>query len=117
MKKSGRMLIILMGITFSTPSFCGDNDEINRFHMLCKMDADVVVNGYEFKKTGLSFSTIAETIKKTFLNKSQTSKASGDDALYLMDMAYTLNPELNDEVIREAAYRLCMKEKLSTDRS
>jgi hypothetical protein len=31
-------------------------------------------------------------------------------------VAYRLNPEIKQEVIREAAYRLCMKEKLSTDR-
>lgn len=108
---------MLICFVVSAPVFSRDDEEINRFDMLCKTDADVVVNGYQFKKTGLPFAAIVDTIKKTFVNKSQTSKASGDDALYLIDVAYALNPELNDEIIREAAYRLCMKEKLSTDRS
>jgi len=117
MKKSGRVLFILMSLAFSIPVFCGDEDEINRFDMLCETDADVVVNGYQFKKSGFSFAAIVDTIKKTFEYKSQKSKTNGNDALYLIDMAYVLNPDLSDDIIREAAYRLCMKEKLSTDRS
>jgi len=116
MNKSVVVLWALAGHAISGSAFSGTEDELNRFHALCKTDADVVVNGYEFKKSGLSYEQIAETIKTAFANKKQTSKNSGNDALYLINAAYRLNPELKIEIIREAAYRLCMKEKLSTDR-
>ncbi|WP_374089725.1 hypothetical protein [Methylomicrobium lacus] len=116
MNKSAVVLLILTGLAASRPALSGTEEELNRFHTLCKTDADVVVNGYEFKKSGLSFAAIRDTIKTAFADKIQTSKDSGNDALYLINAAYRLNPELKTEIIREAAYRLCMKEKLSTDR-
>lgn len=99
----------------SGPAVSGGEEELDRFHSLCKTDADVVANGYEFKKSGLSYEMLADTIKKAFINKTKSSKDSGNDALYLINAAYRLDPELKNEIIREAAYRLCMKEKLSTD--
>jgi hypothetical protein len=116
MNKSSVFLLILTAMAASGTAFGSAEDELNRFDTLCKTDADVLVNGYEFKKSGLSYEMIANTIKNTFASKTQTSKDSGDDALYLINVAYRLSPELRQEVIREAAYRLCMKEKLSTDR-
>jgi hypothetical protein len=116
MNKSNVFLLILTAMAASGTAFGSADDELNRFDTLCKTDADVLVNGYEFKKSGLSYEMIANTIKNTFASKPQTSKDSGDDALYLINVAYRLSPELRQEVIREAAYRLCMKEKLSTDR-
>jgi len=116
MNKSVVVLLLLTGLAASRPALSSTEEELNRFHALCKTDADVVVNGYEFKKSGLSFAMIKDTIRTAFAGKAQTSKDSGDDALYLIKAAYRLNPELKIEIIREAAYRLCMKEKLSTDR-
>jgi hypothetical protein len=116
MNKSAVALMVLAGLAASSPAISGVEDELSRFHDLCKTDADVVVNGYEFKKSGMSYAMIADTIKTAFAGKSQTSKDSGDEALYLIKTAYRLNPELKNEAIREAAYRLCMKEKLSMDR-
>jgi len=110
------VVLLVSTVAASGPAISGVEDELNRFHALCKTDADVVVNGYEFKKSGLSIAMIAETIKTAFGGKAQTSKDGGDDALYLIKTAYRLKPELKNEIIREAAYRLCMKEKLSTDR-
>ncbi|MEC4748279.1 hypothetical protein [Methylomicrobium sp. Wu6] len=116
MNKSVVVLLVSTGLAASGPAISGVEDELNRFRALCKTDADVVVNGYEFKKSGLSIAMIAETIKTAFGGKTQTSKDGGDDALYLIKTAYRLKPELKNEIIREAAYQLCMKEKLSTDR-
>lgn len=116
MNKSVTFLLALTATMASGTAIGSAEDELNRFDTLCKTDADVLANGYEFKKSGLSYEMIANTIKSTFASKTQTSKDSGDDALYLINMAYRLNPEIKQEVIREAAYRLCMKEKLSTDR-
>jgi hypothetical protein len=110
------VLLALTGLAAANPAVSGTEEELNRFHTLCKTDADVVVNGYEFKKSGLSYSMIADTIKTAFADKTQTSKDGSNDALYLIDLAYRLNPELKQEVIHEAAYQLCMKEKLSMDR-
>lgn len=115
MNKSIVVLLALTGLAVSGPAVSGAEDEINHFHTLCKTDADVVVNGYEFKKSGLSYAMIAETVKTAFAGKTKNSKDGGDDALYLINAAYRLNPDLKLEIIREAAYRLCMKEKLSTD--
>lgn len=117
MKKSAKALLIVIGLTFSLPAFSGEEDEINRFETMCKTDADIVVNGYQFKKSNLPFGSIVNTIKQTFAKNNKAAKSSGDDVLYLIDAAYTLNPDLNEDIIREAAYRLCMKEKLSTDLS
>lgn len=116
MNKSAVVLMFLVGLVASSPAIGGVEDELSRFHDLCKTDADVVVNGYEFKKSGMSYAMIADTIKTAFAGKTQTSKNSGDDALYLIKTAFRLNPGLKNEIIREAAYQLCMKEKLSTNR-
>jgi len=116
MSKSVVLLVALTGLIASGPAVSGTEDELKRFHALCRTDADVVVNGYEFKKSGLSLAMIADTIRTAFAGKTQTSKDSGDDAVYLIKTAYRLKPKLKSEIIREATYRLCMKEKLSTDR-
>jgi hypothetical protein len=116
MNKSIVLLLALTSMSASGAVTGKAEDELNRFDVLCKTDADVIANGYEFKKSGLPYAVIADTVKKTFASKTQTSKESGNDALYLIDIAYRLQPKLRQEVIRKAAYRLCMKEKLSTDR-
>lgn len=116
MKKTAWAVSLLTGLLFSASALGGDADELKRFDALCKTDADVIVNGYQFKKSGLSFASIIDTLKHAFSGSSQAAKSGGDDALYLIKMAYQLHPDLNENLIREAAYRLCMKEKLSTDR-
>lgn len=116
MNKSIVFFLTLAALGTSGSAIGNVEDELDRFDKLCRTDADVLVNGYEFKKSGLSYEIIANTIKKTFASKTQASKDNGNDALYLIKVAYRLNPEIRQEVIREAAYRLCMKEKLSTDR-
>jgi phage major head subunit gpT-like protein len=116
MNKSVVFLLALTSMQASGAVAGKGEDELARFDTLCKTDADVVANGYEFKTSGLPYSIVADTIKNTFANKTGTTKESGNDALYLIDIGYRLKPELRQEVIREAAYRLCMKEKLSTDR-
>lgn len=116
MNKSIVFLFALTSISASGAVTGKAEDELTRFDTLCKTDADVVASGYEFKKSGLPYEMIANTLKNTFADKTGTAKESGNDALYLIDIAYRLKPELRQEVIREAAYRLCMKEKLSTNR-
>jgi hypothetical protein len=116
MNQSIVFLWSVAALTASGMAIGSAEEELNRFDSLCKTDAEVLVNGHEFKKSGLSYEMITNTIKNTFAGKTQTSKDSGDDALYLIEIAYRLSPELRQEVIREAAYRLCMQEKLSTDR-
>ncbi len=116
MKTTVVVFVALMGLAVSEPTIIAAEDELNRYHAACKSDAGIVVNGYEFKTSGLSCAMIVDAIKTAFAGKTQTSKEGSDDALFLIKAGYRLKPGLKNESIREAAYRLCMKEKLSTDR-